>query len=582
MAPKEKGSVSFLLGVWGVGGVGRVTATLGKALAARGWRAPTWQNLWFPFSWGAFLLFMVRSRWYFVLSWGIAFLLSFCACLLPPLWGAARRQPRWAQGFALATAAGLLHGAAFSFCSLLFKRAFFYTLLESVPCPSVLIGCVVGSVGVLCLAGGGALFCLLSLFYGFVSPGVKTVFGRTTVAERCVLIGLVVALGGLSAWAIGETSAFGMSGDMYDVVYTADSIFARGNVCLQFTHPENDLRQPLFAFFAAPWVGVPWFLAATAGIWADGSLLFPLGVSVAQAVAMVFGAALLAQMLGLRQGLCRAGFCAWLTMSYGMTLFTVQSEQYAFAFAWLMLLVFAWASPLRAVRRLRLLAFLGATGTLVIGGAMELLESVPTRLKSVPSRVMRLIGEGVCFLAALLFAMQIHVLLNAAERTSMLMKFTGEGIPFLERLTQWLAFLSMAILPPAASGQGTAWRLLDAPPPHELWVGAALAAACGAIGLALFRRDRLARLCLAWVGVSFVLLCLVGWGTAENGLVLYTPYFVWAVLGLLTLALARAARRFGQERLLPVVLWGCALATACATVGALFDMVTHLAEMWPR
>lgn len=357
MAPKEKGSVLFLPGVWGVGGVGRVTATLGKALAARGWRAPTWQNLWFPFSWGAFLLLMVRSRWYFVLSWGIAFLLSFCACLLPPLWGAARRQPRWAQGFALVAAAGLLHGAAFCFYQGLFKNAGFCALLESVPCPSVLLGCAVGSVGVLCLAGGGALFCLLPLFYGFVSPGVKTVFGRTTVAERCVLIGLVVALGGLSAWAIGETSAFGMSGNMYDVVYTADSIFARGNVCLQFTHPENDLRQPLFAFFAA---------------------------------------------------------------------------------------------------------------------------------------------------------------------------------------------------------------------------------ACGAIGLALFRRDRLARLCLAWVGVSFVLLCLVGWGTAENGLVLYTPYFVWAVLGLLTLALARAARRFGQERLLPVVLWGCALATACATVGALFDMVTHLAEMWPR
>lgn len=112
MAPKEKGSVLFLPGVWGVGGVGRVTATLGKALAARGWRAPTWQNLWFPFSWGAFLLLMVRSRWSFFLSWGIAFLLSFCVCLLPPLWGAARRQPRWAQGFALATACATV-GALF-------------------------------------------------------------------------------------------------------------------------------------------------------------------------------------------------------------------------------------------------------------------------------------------------------------------------------------------------------------------------------------------------------------------------------------------------------------------------------------
>ena len=37
-AKERRGSVLFLLGVWGVGGVERVTATLGKALAARGWR----------------------------------------------------------------------------------------------------------------------------------------------------------------------------------------------------------------------------------------------------------------------------------------------------------------------------------------------------------------------------------------------------------------------------------------------------------------------------------------------------------------------------------------------------------------
>ncbi len=37
-AKERRKSVLFLLGVWGVGGVERVTVTLGKALAARGWR----------------------------------------------------------------------------------------------------------------------------------------------------------------------------------------------------------------------------------------------------------------------------------------------------------------------------------------------------------------------------------------------------------------------------------------------------------------------------------------------------------------------------------------------------------------
>lgn len=37
-AKERRGSVLFLLGVWGVGGVERVTVTLANALAARGWR----------------------------------------------------------------------------------------------------------------------------------------------------------------------------------------------------------------------------------------------------------------------------------------------------------------------------------------------------------------------------------------------------------------------------------------------------------------------------------------------------------------------------------------------------------------
>lgn len=83
------------------------------------------------------------------------------------------------------------------------------------------------------------------------------------------------------------------------------------------------------------------------------------------------------------------------------------------------------------------------------------------------------------------------------------------------------------------------------------------------------------------MGVSFLLLCVFGWGTAENGLVLYVPYFAWAFLGLLGGGLAALSTRLRQERWLPPVFGGLAVATALGTVAALARMLAFLSEAWP-
>ena len=43
-------------------------------------------------------------------------------------------------------------------------------------------------------------------------------------------------------------------------------------------------------------------------------------------------------------------------------------------------------------------------------------------------------------------------------------------------------------------------------------------------------KDKLNRISFYWVIFSFIILCVVGWGTLENGLILYALYFSWAIV----------------------------------------------------
>lgn len=47
-------------------------------------------------------------------------------------------------------------------------------------------------------------------------------------------------------------------------------------------------------------------------------------------------------------------------------------------------------------------------------------------------------------------------------------------------------------------------------------------------GILLSRKERITKLSAVWLGFSFLLLGIVGWGTIDNGLMLYSLYFGWA------------------------------------------------------
>ena len=62
------------------------------------------------------------------------------------------------------------------------------------------------------------------------------------------------------------------------------------------------------------------------------------------------------------------------------------------------------------------------------------------------------------------------------------------------------------------------------------------------VGYILNRKNKFANFCILWVIFSAILLLFIGWGTSENGLILYSLYFAFAYLSLFYLFFRRVIK----------------------------------------
>ena len=77
------------------------------------------------------------------------------------------------------------------------------------------------------------------------------------------------------------------------------------------------------------------------------------------------------------------------------------------------------------------------------------------------------------------------------------------------------------------------------------------------------------RIAACWVGFSFVVLCVLGWGTQENGLILYALYFGWAFAMLLYQLVQWIGEKTKAAFLVP----------ALSAVGAVWLLLNNIPEM---
>ncbi|SDN00952.1 hypothetical protein [Acetanaerobacterium elongatum] len=396
-----------------------------------------------------------------------------------------------------------------------------------------------------------AIFCgVISLFaiYVFLYIGSRYLiqlfrgwYKSTDTIEKSFLIiaGIISAVAIIVVYNF--TTAFyapSINGNLidYDVVYTSDSANQLAtNVYLNINAPENDFRQPLFGLFAAPFAIVALIIS---------KLLFfipncyPIAIGIIQVLLLLFCFTLLARLLQLT-GAVKVMFFIILTFTYPVLLYMFNIEQYIFALFWLLLFVYACENKIQDNDYL----FIGATGTLLTSGILFpllLRQSKPNKWVSI------LISTGAKFFAVITIFGQLPLFFNPVATYNKLVHFAGAKISFGGRMLQFFNFISSCIIKPQAGVSTTAYTHVSyqlAPVTGINIIGVILLVVA-ILGFVLNYKKYFAQVCMGWIIFSFLLLCILGWGTAENGLILYTLYFSWAYVSLAFMAIETLFRKW--------------------------------------
>ena len=95
------------------------------------------------------------------------------------------------------------------------------------------------------------------------------------------------------------------------------------------------------------------------------------------------------------------------------------------------------------------------------------------------------------------------------------------------------------------------------------------------------REKRSSRLAIFWVGFSVVMLLGLGWGTQENGLILYSLYFGWAFLVLLWQLAEKIGETLKLRWFVPALSLAAAAALLLINVPAVMAMLDFAVTHYP-
>ena len=67
------------------------------------------------------------------------------------------------------------------------------------------------------------------------------------------------------------------------------------------------------------------------------------------------------------------------------------------------------------------------------------------------------------------------------------------------------------------------------------------------------KNDKFSIISFIWIVFSYLIIGVIGWGTAENGTILYSLYFGWPYLVLIYKFLEYVCNKFKQKNLLTII-----------------------------
>lgn len=372
------------------------------------------------------------------------------------------------------------------------------------------------------------VFLAMLWFIHFMSEQAIDFRNKADYMEWFFLLGAGILLTMMLAFSYMCTQAFygaHINGGWFnfDLVYSADSGYlVKQDVYRNVAAEQNDLRQPLFGLFALPFAHIAGILASVFTFIPEAYITI---LQVMQIFLLLISLILISRMMDLH-GTEKALFLVLMTLSYPTLIFALTAEQYLFAVFYLVLGIYLSGDKVGGS-----LCFIGATGSMLTSGA---LFPVFTWDKDFKTFVKNTFVLCLSFFAVTIVSGRLTTILDIPSYIEGYAYYTGADVEPVQKLMQFVNFVGACLVAPASYIDTTtynhvSWQML----PVNSWrIFGIVFLTMAILGVIVSGKERFSRVCGGWMAFSFLLLGIVGWGTVDNGLMLYSLYFGWAFISM--------------------------------------------------
>lgn len=358
-----------------------------------------------------------------------------------------------------------------------------------------------------------------------------------------------------------------------DVVYTTDTaVLTYQNCYMNQNCVENDVRHPLFTVFSFPFAVLARELANLVPFISYGYYLF---LAIVQVSLLCISTICISRILPINEKM-KIAFLIASSVNYPMLLFAINLEQYIFAVFFLVAFMYQY---IRNNGEMLEDYWVAATGTLITSGVMIFLLFSKDKIKSIK----KVIKAALSFLYLTLITGRISVFLQFIYKSESFLGFTGVKIPFTEKLIQFTYYIRSCFLPPFSmieeTTRGNLVYALEGQSTMS-YIGILFIITL-IVSVIVNRKNKTVKLLAGWSLFSVVILLLIGWGTAENGLILYSLYFAFAYFGILFILLDKIYEKLKYKRIVIVVTYVVISLLAVINLYGIWDLIYFGIQNYP-
>ena len=287
--------------------------------------------------------------------------------------------------------------------------------------------------------------------------------------------------------------------------------------------PENDIRQPIFGVLAMPFATFANLLSSFVKFIPN---TYAVVFNTIQIILIALALILITRMMQLSE---KQKIAFWILSfsCYSFMLFSFVQEQYVFAFFYLILAIYVGYYHISKINYF----YIAAVGSLLTSG---IIFPLITKFKNIKSWIYNVFKCFIAFLLTCILSGQILQFATTFEQIEKISNWSGKDVLFIDRINQFSNFIQSIFIAPSSNivinKQIPCFWLKEVTTVNIF--GIIILILC-IISFIINRKNKILKISFLWVLFSILLLCIMGWGSQENGMILYSLYFAWAYIVLL-------------------------------------------------